>query len=350
MHSPEKRAVFQRILRAAIIMTLSLSGLREGCAWQAGAPAEAKALTARRPLTDFTSGESYKGQTGGLYGDEKNEPPPAHFEAALRQARLIRPLDAKGTPADDGKIVLISIGMSNTTQEFSAFMRLVGRDPEKSPAVQLVDGAQGAMDAGAWARPERIARPNAANPWDVLDQRLMQAGVAAAQVQVAWLKQARAGPAMLGEFPKHADELKNDILIALHKLKERFPNLRIVYLSSRIYAGYAKSQLNPEPYAFESAFAVRGLILDQIAGEPALAYAGETGAAKSPLLLWGPYLWADGVRGRAAGDLVWNEEDLGQDGTHPSPSGQRKVAEQLLRFFKTDATAKTWFVKPSGAR
>jgi hypothetical protein len=42
---------------------------------------------------------------------------------------------------------------------------------------------------------------------------------------------------------------------------------------------------------------------------------------------------------------VWKREDLAGDGTHPSASGQLKVAELLLRFFKTDATTKTWFVK-----
>jgi len=66
---------------------------------------------------------------------------------------------------------------------------------------------------------------------------------------------------------------------------------------------------------------------------------------KSPLLLWGPYLWADGEKGRKAGDLAWKAEDLGPDGTHPSDSGRRKVAELLLRFMKSDPTAKAWFTK-----
>jgi lysophospholipase L1-like esterase len=47
----------------------------------------------------------------------------------------------------------------------------------------------------------------------------------------------------------------------------------------------------------------------------------------------------------AADDLVWKPDDLGPDGTHPSQSGRRKVAELLLKFMKTDPTAKTWFTK-----
>jgi hypothetical protein len=42
--------------------------------------------------------------------------------------------------------------------------------------------------------------------------------------------------------------------------------------------------------------------------------------------------------------LFYEESDLGNDGTHPSPVGQRKVAEQLLTFFKNDSTTKSWFL------
>ncbi len=68
------------------------------------------------------------------------------------------------------------------------------------------------------------------------------------------------------------------------------------------------------------------------------------------LLLWGPYFWADGLTPRQSDGLVWQRSDLGGDGTHPSDSGRQKVAEQLLKFFKTDDYAKTWFVKPIDAR
>jgi lysophospholipase L1-like esterase len=66
---------------------------------------------------------------------------------------------------------------------------------------------------------------------------------------------------------------------------------------------------------------------------------------KAPLLLWGPYLWADGTTPRKADGLVWERDDLAGDGTHPSQSGRRKVADQLLKFVKTDPLAATWFVK-----
>jgi hypothetical protein len=104
-------------------------------------------------------------------------------------------------------------------------------------------------------------------------------------------------------------------------------------LSSRIYAGYAETPLNPEPHAYESAFAVRRVIAAQIAGQ---------GPAR-PWLAWGPYLWADGVKGRQDG-LTWRREDLAPDGTHPSLSGREKVARLLLEFFRSDPAARSWFL------
>jgi hypothetical protein len=298
------------------------------------------------PLSDLAGAARYKGRDGGLYGGGSNEPPSAHLQAALAAAGQVRPRDAGGRPSPDGKVVLISVGMSNTTQEFRAFMKRAAQDTKRSPSLVLVDGAQGGMEASAWADPAKVTRAGRPDPWSVLDGRLEQAGVTAEQVQVAWVKQARANPAALGEFPKHAEALKNDLAVIVRRLRGRFPNLKLVYLSSRIYAGYAATPLNPEPFAYESAFSVQWLVRDQIDGKPDLNPVPDRGKVQAPLLLWGPYLWADGVKGRKADDLTWHREDLAGDGTHPSDGGQRKVAALLLSFFQTDPTAKGWFSRP----
>ena len=299
------------------------------------------------PLTDMTADDRYKGQDGGLYGGGRNTPPEDHLQAALHAAKMIVPLDADGKSSADGKIVMISNGMSNTTQEFSQFVRLADVDADKSPRVKIVDCAQGGQESLDWAQPDKRFRKDRANPWDVMMQRLKRAEASPQQVQVAWILQARRNPKSRGEFPKHTDEFQGHLVVIVNKLKERFPNLRLVYLSSRIYAGYATTQLNPEPYAYEYAFAIRSLIQDQIKGVALLNYDPKRGNVKAPRLLWGPYLWADGVKGRKMDDLVWRREDLAGDGTHPSPSGRKMVAEQLLKFMKTDPTAKAWFLKDS---
>ena len=87
------------------------------------------------------------------------------------------------------------------------------------------------------------------------------------QVQVVWIKQALARPARYGEFPGHVEALENALEKSSARLINDIPNLRIVFLSSRIYGGYATTGLNPEPFAYESAFAVRGLIERQFMAE-----------------------------------------------------------------------------------
>jgi hypothetical protein len=286
------------------------------------------------PLTQLTGDQKYKGQDGGLYGGGSNHPPEAHLKAALAAAAKVVPLDAGGQPAAGGKVVLMSIGMSNTTQEFSRFKQLADADATKARALVIVDAAQGGKDAAAWTNG---GGKNAV--WEEADRRLKSAGASPQQVQVIWIKQALMSPARLGEFPAHAKVLQEEIETILTLAKSRYPNLRLAYLSSRIYAGYAMTPLNPEPYAYESAFAVRGVIEDQIKGAQKVSY------ESAPVALWGPYLWADGVKGRGADDLVWKREDLGGDGTHPSASGREKVALLLLKFFKSEPTAKGWFLK-----
>jgi hypothetical protein len=73
-----------------------------------------RASTGLVPLTDLKTC-TYQGKEGGLDPGGRNERPPAHEEACLRLARAVQPLDARGEPSADGRIVLLSIGMSNTT-------------------------------------------------------------------------------------------------------------------------------------------------------------------------------------------------------------------------------------------
>ncbi|MBN1360531.1 MAG: hypothetical protein JW993_08065 [Sedimentisphaerales bacterium] len=322
------------------LATASLAGLL-ACALATGA--SAKEATGLVPITEM-GGTLYKGQDGGLYGRDCNEAfLRLHQVAAERESLAIEPLDPNGQPSATGTVVLVSLGMSNTTQEFSAFKKLADADPNKSPHLVIVDCAQGGQAARQWAYPGN--ERNRPSPWTVMDQRLQKAGVEPNQVQVVWMKQAEKSPSQYGDFPAHAQVLRDNMALILRMLKARFPNLRVCYLSSRIYAGYATTPLNPEPYAYESAFSVRWLIQDQLNGDPNLNYDAARGPVQAPLASWGPYLWADGIQPRRSDGLVWLREDLAADGTHPSTSGRQKVAEMLLAFFKTDPNARTWFLR-----
>jgi hypothetical protein len=300
-------------------------------------PAEGgKPSVGLKPLTEMTATDRYKGEDGGLYGGGRNEPPEAHLAAAKREAAKVVPLDESGKPSPDGKIGLVSISMSNATMEFSTFKQLADRAEEKSPRVAVVDCAQGGQAMAEWVDPR-------SGPWAEADRRLKAAGVSPNQVQVIWVKLANKGPS--GDLAEHGRKLQKDTLAVLHNARQRFPNLRLAYLSSRIYGGWSGGRLNPEPYAYEGAFAVRWLIQDQIKGDAELNYDPARGAVKAPLLLWGPYLWADGTTPRKGDGLVWERRDLAGDGTHPSDSGRKKVADMLLKLFTTDPTASPWFVK-----
>jgi lysophospholipase L1-like esterase len=267
------------------------------------------------PLTDMGN-RRYRGYRGGLYPGGVNRPAPKYLRKGLAASRQVRPIN--------GKIVLLSIGMSNATAEFSAFKRSSDRDPDVNPKLVVVDGAQDGFDATTV-----IAKPVY---WDNVDARLKAAGVSAAQVEVVWLKEAIAGEHR--RFPKDAKALQNNLRQIIRTMRLRYPKLRLVYVSSRTYGGYAVTGLNPEPAAYDSGYAVRGVIQDRVSGK-----------LKGPWVAWGPYLWTDGLTGRNDG-LTWTCDDVEADGTHPSKAGVQKVVNLLTTFFKTDPTAKRWYLAP----
>jgi hypothetical protein len=337
------------------------------------APANLADWSSLVPLTDLTN--TYKGQDGGLYGAGQNEPPAAHRSAWLKACGRVQPLDAGGHPAKDGKIVLLTVGFSNTHMESEDFVRTGSADPQKAPSVVLVDGAIGGRAAVMWAydgsdrlpkaEQERLDHemdvlhmpkahrgnrqvPEDKDTWPTLELRLKQAGVTPAQVQAVWMKHVEAGAAALGEFPAHAKALEADLADILVIAKQRLPNLRVAFFSSRTYGGWAKPTAgSPEPYAYEGGFAVRWVLQRQIRGDPLLNYDPACGEVKAPVALWGPYLWACGDRPRKTDGLVWTLQDVrSNDHMHPSEAGCQKVTEQLLKFLKTDPGARLWFLKP----
>jgi hypothetical protein len=188
---------------------------------------EAKTSTGCVPLCDMMADDRYKGEDGGLYSGGRNTPPEAHLKAALAEAAKMQPLGVDGQPSPSGKIVLLTHGMSATTMESQQFIKLANADPRKSPAVLLVDGAQGGIDARKWVEDTHTRRGE--SPWDRLGQRIKSAGGTPQQVQVLWMKHAIAMKndrrvRQFGEFPKHAQQLKDDMAEILRMLKQRYPN------------------------------------------------------------------------------------------------------------------------------
>jgi hypothetical protein len=271
------------------------------------------------------------GFTGGLYPDGSNLRPPAHEAAGVSLAAQIVPLNAGGARDPHGKIVMLGIGMSNAAQEFNAFLERARSDPGVDPSLTIVNGAQPGMTAEDWVDP-------AAPTWSVVSQRLAAQGLTPEQVQVAWVKNTLTGS---GPFPGRTRVLQDDFKAIVRDLKALYPNIKLAYLSSRTNSYTYWDGLSPEPAAYETGFAVKWLIEDQINGDPELNYDPARGPVVAPFLSWGPYLWADGPNPRSDG-LVWLPNDMVWDCTHPSASGEAKVAQMLLDFFKSDTTT-GWF-------
>jgi Cu/Ag efflux protein CusF len=307
-------------------------------------------MSAVKPLPDMGPGEKYHGFEGGFYPGARRERPADHEAAGLALAAQVKPLDADGNPSPIGKIVLLSVGMSNTNQAFSGFMRAAGKDAEVDPHVSLVNGAMGGITAFMMDNEDGRTRPDGSvfRYWDELDATLKRAEVTRAQVQAVWVKQADAGPSQ--GFPAYAETLRDELVRVVQIIHKRFPNARLLYLSSRTYGGWAKTRLNPEPYAYESGFSVKWLIERQLHGDPALNFDPKKGDVRAPWLSWGPYLWANGNRPNADGFSYEEADFTPADGTHESPAGQDKIGKRLLDFFKSDPTTRSWFVgsKDSG--
>src|SRR5207253_9987206 len=121
-------------------------------------------------------------------------------------------------------------------------------DKDINPSMLFVNGAVGGMTAQAIQDPNDNGR--GAKYWAEVDDRLKKAGVTRAQVQAIWIKEADAGPTQ--GFPKYAKTLESELTRIVRIFPERFPNAKLVYLSSRTYGGFARTPLNPEPYAYES--------------------------------------------------------------------------------------------------
>ncbi|MBV8172007.1 MAG: hypothetical protein JO219_08765 [Candidatus Eremiobacteraeota bacterium] len=331
--------------------------------------------TGRIALTDLGAG-TYLGFEGGLYPNGSNSAPAGHDTDGMTFSKKVQPLDVNGNPSASGKIVLMSIGMSNTTDEWcgngggsacvaSTFTTLATASGGLNPALVIADGALAGQDGKTWLDSNPAHCLPANPPWcnnynRVANTILPPLSVSEKQVQVIWLKEADENPATsLPAAGADAYVLEGYLGQIVRAAKQRYPNLQMVFLTSRIYGGYATTPLNPEPYAYESGFAVKWLIqaqITQLQGGGVDPIAGDLNynAGTAPWLGWAAYVWANGTSARSDG-MVWcngqsgspcnGEQDYQADGTHPlNPTGTAKVANQLLNFFKTSSYTASWFL------
>ena len=299
-------------------------------------------------LPDLGTG-SYMGTEGGLYPGGSNVRPAQHEADGLALADGIVPLDANGNPDPNGKYVLLSIGVSITRTMFTQYQLTEQADPRLNPNLVIVNGAIDGTDS-----------PNYANLSDgswqtILNFYLPYQNVTANQVVAVWMMDPRSQPS--GTYPADMAQQENDMISALQNMQIYFPNLKLAYLESMHYGGYATNdpEILPEPYAYETGFAVQDVIADQINGQANLNYNPNDGPVVAPWISWGTYDWANGMlaNGNVYADsagLEWSCAELGPDGVHASTVGKNKDSALLVNFMKNDETVTPWYLAPSAKK
>jgi hypothetical protein len=292
------------------------------------------------PINDLGAGSYLGAEEGGLYANGSNVRPSDHDTSGVALAQQIQPLDSNGNPSPTGKYVFIAIGESIAQQPFFEFTALAEADPSVNSNLVIVNGATGGATASLLALPNN-------NFWNVINNNyLPNAGVTAKQVVAAWVNDVNGGPA--GTFPSDMTKIQGNFESLAQNLLIKFPNIRIAYFSSINYTGYSDGlkNLSNEPYSYETGFAVKNAIQDQINGNANLNFDPTKGKVLAPWIDWGPYYWTNGMLPRSDG-LVWTCQDAQADGTHPSTiAGRVKVSTELLNFLKSDDTSTVWFLNP----
>jgi len=282
------------------------------------------------PLNDLGPG-LYQGQMGGLYPRGLNMPPGDVRLAGLARAARIVPLDRQGHFAPEwGRIGLLELGTARTRVVAEQARQLIAADEGKSAVVVAVNGA-----AGTSLHPLASDGDHA---WSLLPQLVASAGLTNEQVQVAWLDATGALDAL--PFPDNAHELQTDLAAIAAHARQLFPSLKVVFVSSGAYGGYAGP--GPARDSYEAGFGVQALVAQQ-----AGVAAGDAASAPAPWMAWGPYLWADGGKARSDG-LTWSRGDFLADGLQLSPAGAGKVAQRLVDFLHHDALARSWYLAEPG--
>jgi hypothetical protein len=285
------------------------------------------------PIT--IDGVDYDGRLYNL----SNSVPAGHHTAGITAGEAVKKLNAAGSPAANGLIGWLGLGMSNARRLLAELLPLM---TSKQDAVVSANAAQTNHDLN-------FMIDNEATYYAEVDAELADRGLTPEQVGVVLLYTAIAGPT--GSVADYIAETKSKLkAVIVDQITVRYPNCKQIYLVSREYGGWTSSG-NPEPYAFAQAIAIRELVLDQVnhatTGDPDLDYSAV------PWLGWTTnlYTWANGLGsdeaeggtpGRADG-LEWLESDFESGGLHQTEVGATKEAELILPEFESGPYAAPWW-------
>lgn len=285
--------------------------------------------TAKIPLVDLGAG-TYLGYTGGLYPGGANDASGQYAADLLDASNSIVPIDKTGFPSSTGKVVFISVGASVGGHMMKALITKTTNNPATNPKLLLINCNQGA----GYASLNNIMNPK--DPyWDRLDHTITKKS-SYQQVQVIYIETDDSTTTV---FPVKPINIKNNIDSCLRVFKQKFPNVKMVYVlgRTRTFPNVKKWNKEPGPYYF--GWGCKWAIEDQINGVPGTEYKGSNAVA--PMITWGFYEWADSLP-RVTDNFYWRFSET-KDGLHANDAGQDTLTTRFQNFLLTDPYASIWY-------
>lgn len=277
---------------------------------------------------------TFNGFVGGKYPEGNNEIPYQHFQAGMNLSAEIKPLNNEGIyDTINGQVGFMVLGFS-TSAMTGRFVRSIYETQGQNDRVKIIIGAQGGKDINSMTQ-------TSDNYWKIIDTILKEEKLSPQQIQVIWISSGDI-LAYQQSFPDQCYTQIEKYQLMLLAVKNKFPNIKMVFISDRTYAGYIGEigegpQELKEPTAYYNSWTVKWLIEKQIKNEQGFTL------NEIPFIDWGPTLWTDGVAGNKNG-YTWNCDDSGKGGIHPSSKGRMKEASMVYLYFKAHPYLKNIFI------
>ena len=292
--------------------------------------------TVFKPINDLGTG-TFKGYTGGLYPGGLNYPTGSYAVDLFKTCHSITPLDTFGnySSTESGKILFVSLGWSTCGNNMRALNNKTIGNPRTNPKLLLLP-----LNSGSGlARLNNVMNPN--DPyWNNVAILIKQANASFRQVQIIYLETEDSTHNV--SFPGRPLQVKNELESCFRVFKQKFPNVKIVYLLARTTTFGANQHIfNKEPCPYYFGWACKWAIEDQINGIAGTAYKGSNNV--SPLITWGFYQWADSLP-RSTDDFYWRASETA-DGLHANSVGQDTLSSRFQNFLLTNRYAKNWYAK-----
>jgi hypothetical protein len=293
------------------------------------------------PVFPFTPSPSATVTPGRREEATPTRAPTEAVSAELIPLDLNSSADYKGLPlaiydngaptvtAVDGVIGVVCVGMSNGFLECGDFLKKwdEGKFGRKiGLQVRFVNCAVGGRAIEYWNNPELDHRL-----WDACIQRkIPETGLRPDQIRVIWHKAADMFPfdeggALLPPYPDPRSDyfrFYDNLSTFAARVKDKFPSVQAVYVSSRSYGGFASVPERGEPLSYEE-----GLALNQ--------WLKDHPTVDGIWFGWGPYIWApDCSSGQTnASGVCYVRGDFQEDGVHPAQGALDKISWMMHAWF-----------------